>query len=405
MKRFLVALAGAALLGHAPASWAEQAHEATPPAQAAAERPKPEPYVPNPVLAELDVLFRLQDAAARGVSDAASLQKGMLVAVGAKLMALNDAERERLGPYVAGYVLSGGDPQTAETLAKFEGLPAAERHLLGGSALFMKGERQEAAKQLGSLDPLQWPARVAGRLALAQALLTDDEPSRQRSLAIAISAMPGSLIEESALRRSALAYAEARKEEPFWWRLERYQRRFPNSLYAAGFWEEVLRVIVAWHAGTPIRNAEPSPKLERLDLILGSMEVARRRGLYLQLTRLAAAVSDASLTEFAARRLLRLSVAGSQEEQVARLYLALYAVASENSEASRAQLSALNPSLLNAREAALLAAGLSVAREITSEVSNEASPFSEQAKDITPLQSRGEKLLEETEKLLGGGRS
>lgn len=403
MKRLLLALLGTVLL--APATWGEQAKEAEPAAQKAAQRPKPQPYIPDPVLAELDVLFRLQDAAARGVSDAASLQKGMLVAVGEKLMALNDAESQRLGSYVAGYVLSGGDPQTAEKFAQLNGLPASQRRLLEGAALFMKGEREAAAKQFDGLDPLQWPARVAGRLALAQALLADDETLHQKSLAIAVSAMPGTLIEESALRRSALAHAEARKERPFWWRLDRYQRRFPNSLYAAGFWDEVMRVIVSWHSGSGQKDTGTPPDVERLDLILGTMELPRRRALYLQLTRMAAAVNDVTLTEFAARRLLRLSLSGSQEEQVARLYLALYAVASEKSDDSRAQLSALNHTLLNAQEAALLAAGLSVAREITSGVSKGSSPVADQANQITPLESRGEKLLEDTEKLLGGGRS
>lgn len=402
MKRLLTVLMGIVLL--APVTWAEQVKEAEP-AQPAAERPKPQPYIPDPILAELDVLFRLQDAAARGVSDAASLQKGMLVAVGEKLMTLDEKETQRLGPYVAGYVLSGGNPQAAERLAKLEGLPAPQRRLLEGTALFMKGERQEAAKKFDGLDPLHWPSRVAGRLALAQALLTDDEQLRQKSLAVAISAMPGSLIEESALRRSALAYAESRKENPFWQRLERYQRRFPHSLYGAGFWDEVLRAIVSWHAAAGQKDGNAAPELERLDLILGTMEVPRRRALYLSLTRIAAAVNDVPLTEFAARRLLRLSVPGSQEEQVARLYLALYAVASENSDGSRAQLSALNHTLLNAQEAALLTAGLSVAREITSELPAETSPLATQEIEITPLESRGEKLLEDTDKLLGGGRS
>lgn len=387
-----------------PVTWGEQAPDPEL-AQKASERPKPEPYVRDPVLAELDVLFRLQDAAARGVSDAASLQKAMLVAIGKKLMTLGEAESQRLGSYVAGYVLSGGDPHTAEKLAKVESLPVSQRRLLEGAARFMKGERQEAAKQLEALDPLQLPGRVAGRLALAQALLTDDEQLRQSRLAMAISAMPGSLIEESALRRSALAYAEAGKEQLFWRRLERYQRRFPNSLYGAGFWEEVLRLIVSWHVAAGRQDSDSPLELARLDHILCAMELPRRRSLYLNLTRMAATVNDLPLTEFAARRLLRLSVMGSQEEQVARLYLALYAVASENSEDSRAQLLALNYKLLNEQELALLAAGLSIALEITGDVPAEAAPPAEQSVETTPLEDRGEKLLEDTDKLLGGGRS
>lgn len=383
MKAMIAALGIWALL--IPASLAEdKEHEITSAADTAARQI---------LLNDLDALFLLQDATASGRRDAAALQKPLLVSIGEKLSGVSTIEPNLLAPLVAGYVLSGGDPEVATELAKSDSLTPIHRRLIEGVSLLMRGEREEAAKLLRNLDISLLPARVAGRVALAQALLEQDPAARQAGLSGAIAAMPGTLVEESALRRSVLAFAEEADEPGFWRRLERYQRRFPDSLYARTFWEEVMSNLALWS------TRDKAPDLAQLDMILLEMPASRRRELYLELARQAGRINQAALAGFAARRVLRLAAAGSPEDQTARLYLALYAIASETADQARASLETINRDVLQPHERALRDAALWVAGELN----RPADPgpglaVNEEAKG--PLQQKAEELLSEIDKIL-----
>jgi chemotaxis protein MotC len=345
------------------------------------------------LLNDLDALFVLQDATANGRRDAATLQKPLLVSMGEKLSASSKIEPNMLAPVVAGYVLSGGDPDVASALARSEQLTPVHRQLVEGVSLLMRGDRAEAAKLLRGMDTSRLPARIAGRVALAQALLEQDPGARQAGLSTAIAAMPGTLVEESALRRSALAFMEEGDEAGFWQRLDRYQRRFPDSLYAKSFWEEVMADLAAWSI------KDRPPDLKRLDMTLLEMPTSRRRDLYLTLTRQAARINQTALVSFAAGRALRLAAQGSMEDQTARFYLALYAVASEKAEEVRAGLAAINRDLLLPHEQALRDAALWVAEEV-SRPADSGPVTMAVTQERSPLQERAENLLSEVEKIL-----
>lgn len=346
------------------------------------------------LLHDLDALFLLQDATARGRLDAAALQKPLLRSIGQEILKNGLAEPDRVAPYVAAYVLSGGDPATAVTLAKSENLQPIHRLLLEGVSLFMQGSREDAAKRLGDIDVSRLPARVGGRVALAKALLERNADGRQADLSVAAALMPGTLVEESALRRSALAFMESAEERSFWKRLERYQRRFPNSLYAKSFWEEIMSGLVTWGA------KGRAPDLTRLDEIVGEMPTERRRRLYLLLARKSSRVSNAMMVEFAASRALRLAVEGSEEQHAARLYLSLHAVASERGAEAAAALKAIRRDLLDAQDKALLDAGLWIAQQITSPPAEDQSVAAGEQEEKGPLQMRAEQLLVEADRIL-----
>jgi chemotaxis protein MotC len=351
------------------------------------------------LLNDLDALFLLQDATARGRRDAAELQKPLLRSIGEGIIESDLPEPDRIAPYVAAYVLSGGDPATAATLAKSEKLQPVHRLLLEGSSLFMQGDREEAAKRLGDIDVSRLPARVGGRVALAQALLERNAVAHQSGLSTAVALMPGTLVEESALRRSTLAFAESSEEKPFWTRLARYQRRFPDSLYARAFWEEIMSALATW------RNKDRSPDLVRLDEIFEEMPVEQRRSLYLHLARQSSRVSNLVTAEFAARRALQLAAEGSEEQQAARLYLFLHAVASEKAATAADELKAIRRDLLDVQDQALLDAGLWIAEQITKPpFGGQSGPAGERNQE-NQLQSRAEDLLVDADRILTESRS
>lgn len=306
---------------------------------------------------EIDRLLLMQDAAARGEVGAASRQKSQLSKIGQIIMTAPKAEYPDLLVDAAIYVLSGGNPSIAERISAIEGLPDLNLKVLRASIFFMRGERKEAGALLSGIDAMRLSRRIVGRVALAQALVSTDS-DRQNLLAVAASAMPGTLVEESALRRSTLFFAEARDEQGFWRRLDRYTRRFPSSSFAPAFWGDVMAILADW------TKRGPPPNLRRLDYILAMLPLTHRLKIYLELARHSAAKGEPVLTGFAGRRLRRLAAAGSMEDRLGVLYTALYQVVSAEGDSALLKLRGIQPDTLDQRERALLSAALSLGQQI-----------------------------------------
>jgi chemotaxis protein MotC len=315
---------------------------------------------PPGIIRDIRSIFALQDAVAAGHASAIGLQKSMLTQVGKKLLGHDmSSHADGLAPGVAGYVLSGGDPGVAEKLAGVSGLKPQNVLLLKGAALYMRSKREEAATEWKSLDLAELPPTLAGRVALAKAMLAGtDLKEKQQLLRISIALLPGSLVEESALRRSALAYAESGEEHQFWMRSERYLRRFSRSLYAPEFMFDLTGTIVA------MTKAGKNPNLARLDLLLGRVSIENRRKLYLALARDASAHNLGQLSQFAARRLRRLSLPESVESEIAEVYDWIFDAASQNAEMAAKRLRGIESRHLPKREQKLLAAALAITEQI-----------------------------------------
>lgn len=344
------------------------------------------------LLTSVDELFFLQDRAAAGSTASVAGQKALLLSIG-KAIAGMPADQHRIpASLIAAYMLSGGDPQVAEGSRVWKTFSQEEQKLLEASARFMMGERQEAAQLFGAIDALRLPARLTGRVALAQALLSPDE-SRRGLLSIAVSAMPGTLIEESALRRSAIGFAESHEEQKFWRRLERYVRRFPSSIYAKAFWEEVVVRLATWSA----KDSEFD--IMKLDVILASLPVAERRRIYLALARRSAATVRADLVSFAGPRLRRLAVQGSAEEKLGLFFTSLYEIASENGPTALTRLKSTPRPLLNPVELALLDAAVTIGDQIEGPLPAPPSDGGVQMGE-SDAERRGADLLAESSKMI-----
>ena len=317
------------------------------------------PNLPT-VLSDIRALYALQDAAAGGLNEAGALQKALLQQISRKLaMDIPESLPNALAPGVAGFVLSGGNPALADLLAERQGLSTLHRKLLHGASLYMRGKLEAASVELSDIDVLQLQPSLAGRVALVQAMLeTKDEDRRQSLLSVAIATMPGSLVEESALRRSALFYAANGLERLFWKRASRYLRRFQRSLYAPAFLLEATNTMMK------LEIDKANPDRLQFDILLAQLPQASRRKLYLHLARQAALRNLVDLSEFAAHRSLRLSMAGSQEAEISELYGTIFDVTSVDSTNSAQVLQSMTGELLPPLERRLLGASLTVTGEI-----------------------------------------
>ena len=138
----------------------------------------------------------------------------------------------------------------------------------------------------------------------------------------------------------------------------------------------------------------------RLDPILQDMPLSRRREIYLNLARQAARLNLKPLVNFAARRVHRLAVPDSQEDQTARFYISLYDVASEKADSARTALERIDRNMLLPREQALLEAALWIAQELNRPAAESPSGIPAGSAARSPLQERAEGLLSAADKIL-----
>jgi len=130
------------------------------------------------------------------------------------------------------FLISGGPARPVRDLI-------AQQTKFGGdepvilAALAFAENSKEAASQLGELEPTALPAKLGAAVALAQGIALRDQPERARkSFRLAQLLAPGTVIDESALRREVSSFiAEGRKLEALN-RSTRYFWRFGHSVYA-----------------------------------------------------------------------------------------------------------------------------------------------------------------------------
>ncbi len=135
------------------------------------------------------------------------------------------------------FVLSGGDAGVLEPWAHGAEPGSKEAQLFEGVLAYGEGRTSEAENKLFPIDPLSLDAMRGGHLSLALALLTARR-SPERAFAYLETAallLPGQLVEEAALRQTAVLASKTMDEK----RLSRsavcYLQRFRQSAYAGGF--------------------------------------------------------------------------------------------------------------------------------------------------------------------------
>ncbi len=144
------------------------------------------------------------------------------------------------------YVLSGGEPGILMHWKEGLNPDSAEGRLFNGVLAYGEGKTLDAETKLLRFNPVSMDPWRGGHLALAQALLTvRTDPKRAfHYLRIAALLLPGTLVEEAALRQSAILAARIIGADEFSSAITTYFRRFPRSAYLPGFEGQVVYYIV-----------------------------------------------------------------------------------------------------------------------------------------------------------------
>ena len=177
---------------------------------------------------------------------------------------------------LAGFLFNGGDVATVRAILSVAVIADGQKALLDGALAHAEG-RTDAARGLLSIDAHTLSADLGAHLALVQAtqLSATDAKAALDRLDLARLLMPGSLVEEAALRR-ALFLLTAGDDVAAWGEtVRRYRARFARSAFADNFERRVaLSVVARWW-----RADEASASV--LTAVIDGADPASRRALWL----------------------------------------------------------------------------------------------------------------------------
>ncbi len=283
-------------------------------------------------------LQRLQDRAAAGDEASPAVQARVLqdlaAAFGPRDLAAADDPRNARAAVL--FALSGGDPAAIGNLEDVLEPAVIDPALVRAARHYAAGRLDAARQEFDAADSQDLPPGLQGQIALSRGIIAADDPQAlRRFLDEARLLMPGTLVEEVALRRSALAAAAAGDRSGFESQTRRYFERFPESIYAPLFAGKVVEAVVE------LRYGGGPGWLAALDTTLAAASPSQAAALWLAIARLALPRGDLVLARHAAQRTLSTAPEQSAAALSARAHLASVRLVTGDFDAALAELEAL----------------------------------------------------------------
>jgi chemotaxis protein MotC len=308
------------------------------------------------------------------------------------------------------HTLSGGDPKALRGVLDLKVLAEADLPLAKGTLAYAEGRNGEAASLLMAIDIQTLPPSVAGYVALTQAALSleQDPKKAQHLLSLARLMMPGTLIEEGAIRRQITSVAKDGDVESFEHLARNELTRFTFSVYGSAFRAQLAEAVIDLDYGGKLG------RLDRLETMLQSIEPSIKEQLYLTIARRALVRGKITIAQFAADNALR-AVAGEESENVqARLYAATAGLVTDDFESAHEMLKSIDPQELGEDDRELLNNALALAEKMRAKpqapaIELDASreqrgivmrPSAEDLEPIKELLERAGKSIEQADQLL-----
>jgi chemotaxis protein MotC len=239
-------------------------------------------------------------------------------------------------------------------------------------------------------------AAFAGHLALVQAILMVRRDSQKAIdlLDHALLLSPGTLIEEAALRRQTTLLAAAGALDRFEARSLDYLRKYGRSLYAPGFVQSFVRVLVT----TPVYTTDKD-RIARLKTRLDELPDLVKRDTYIAIAEEAITRGRVELTRLAARRAAELVKDGSVASLRIRVYEAAALIVTDDYDRGVAMLGAIDKSRLEAADATLLEAAQAMAALV-----RRPPETVEASVPVTAVQQRAQQAISQVDEYLPGQR-
>lgn len=302
-------------------------------------------------------LQMLQDQIARGDLDAHNSQPALLKRLGESFLKADAVvwKEPRNSRAAVTFLLSGGSPQVVASLRSRNVLNIDEA-IVDGAIAYVEGRTDEARSKLANIKTRSLPAALSAEIALVQSALV-----AQDDLKVAIALldevrlmMPGTLVEEAALRREIFIVGQDDDFDKFEALAVRYFRRYRHSIYAGNFRQRFALSVARFSF------VQRPDRFPRLVAVLDHLDRASQRALYLLIARTALVRGKTEMTVLAADRVFALSDDDSAERVRARLYRAAARVATSAHSTAIAELEQIDKAKLSERDVELQTAALAI---------------------------------------------
>ena len=304
-------------------------------------------------------LQAVQDGIANGDTAAHGNHIALIRQTGEKFLAADPAvwSNPQNSQAVVIYLLSGGAPQIVRKLPR-DKMNVDER-LFNGALAYVEGRQEEARELLKEIKPRTLPSGLGGQVALVQgALFARAEASLAIERLDDARLLPGTLVEEAALRREILLVGQAEDFEKFEFLTLAYLRHYRNSVYAGDFWQRFSTGL------TQSSLALDERRFARIATMLEQIDRASRLKLYLVIARAAMVRGQLTVTRLAGERALTLSADASTERERAHLFRGASRALTDEYDGGLAELKAVDRSKLPERDIPLLNAAVQLALDV-----------------------------------------
>lgn len=305
-------------------------------------------------------LQAVQDGIANGDTAAHGSHIALIRQIGEKFLAADPAvwSNPQNSQAVVIYLLSGGAPQIVRKLPR-DRMNVDER-LFNGALAYVEGRQEEAREQLKDVKPRTLSSGLGGQVALVQGALY---ARTEASLAVerlddARLLLPGTLVEEAALRREILLVGQAEDFDKFEFLTLAYIRHYRNSIYAGDFWQRFSTGL------TQSSLALDERRFARIAALLEQIDRASRLKLYLVIARAAMVRGRLAMTRLAGERALALSADASADRERAHFFRGAARALSDEYEGGLAELKAVDRSKLPDRDVPLFNATVQLALDV-----------------------------------------
>jgi chemotaxis protein MotC len=305
-------------------------------------------------------LQTVQDGIAKGDAAAHAAHLALLRQIGEKFLAADPSvwSNPQNGQAVVVYLLSGGAPQIARRLPR-DKLNVDDR-LLNGALAYVEGRQDDARDLLKDVKPRTMPSSMAGQIALVQgALLAHFEASLAiERLDDARLLLPGTLVEEAALRREILLVGQAEDFDKFEFLTLGYVGRYRNSIYAGDFWQRFSAGLTQSGLALDVR------RFPRIAALLDQVDLTSRLKIYLAIARTAMLRGRLPVTLLAGERALAISPDTGADHERAHFLRGAARALTDEYDGGLAELQALDRSKLPEHDVPLFNAALQLALDI-----------------------------------------
>ena len=345
-------------------------------------------------------LQAVQDGIARGDTAAHGRHLALVRQIGETFLAADPTvwSNPQNGQAVVIYLLSGGAPQIVRKLPR-DRLNVDER-LFNGALAYVEGRQDEARELLKDVKPRAVPSSMSGHIALVLGTLlaSSDAPAAIERLDDARLLLPGTLVEEAALRREILLVGQAEDFDKFEFLTLVYLRHYSNSVYAGDFWQRFSSAL------TRSSLALDERRFSRLSAILEKLDRASRLKLYLVISRTALIRGRLAVVRLAGEQALPLSPDGNADRERAHLFRGAARALTDDYEGGLAELKAVDRSKLPERDVPLLNATLQLMFDVRKPTTGSSSVLAAETPPPTPARldlASSAALLASAQKQLG----